>query len=288
MAKQYKFWIDVQDLLAMIKLCLQRLQLFAENQAASDKATDAQCLIEQVADNDAEIVQLLTALERTWPPGAQLEDVLQLARSPKRVYLVENQKVVTQVYATKLRSEVEEALGHMVRKLQDYQARFQSKTLRLCFSSQQELFSIFAKIFGQELLAFPPFRKVVCCCEVADPQRGVGGVDDVPGDGGDRAAGVAAALLLPPEDGAVLPGQGALRPEQAGVPAAQGGVREQPAAHLAPDQVQPRRRLLRREERARRRRQHPARPRRQARQRRRRQGADRPLHLPQAQEPQLL
>jgi hypothetical protein len=29
-----------------------------------------------------------------------------------------------------------------------YQAKFNRKTLRLCFSSQEELFSIFSKVFG--------------------------------------------------------------------------------------------------------------------------------------------
>ena len=53
-AKHYRFWVDVQDLLAMVRLCLQRLQQFAELPAASDKPAEAQALVELVADGDAE------------------------------------------------------------------------------------------------------------------------------------------------------------------------------------------------------------------------------------------
>ena len=133
-----------------------------------------------MADGDAETAQVLVALARVWPPGVLLEDVLQLARSPKRAYLIENQKVVTQVYTAKLRHEVSEALVHMARKLQEYQAKFQSKTLRLCFSTQQELFSICLKIFGHDLLALPPFRKVKPARDVTGPRRSVGGRHFVP------------------------------------------------------------------------------------------------------------
>ena len=45
-------------------------------------------------------------------------------------------------------------------KLQVYSTKFKSKTLRLCFSSEQELFSIFYKIFGADLLRQIPVRKV--------------------------------------------------------------------------------------------------------------------------------
>jgi hypothetical protein len=67
--------------------------------------------------------------------GLKLSSIFQLHVSQKRVYMIENAKVVTQVYSSKLRGEIIVGLGTLIQKLQDYQERYQNKTLRLCFSN---------------------------------------------------------------------------------------------------------------------------------------------------------
>ena len=59
-----------------------------------------------------------------------------------------------------MRRDVDLALKMLEEKLILYQDKFKSKTLRLCFSSQQELYSIFLKIFGIDVFANIAARKV--------------------------------------------------------------------------------------------------------------------------------
>jgi hypothetical protein len=67
--------------------------------------------------------------------------------------MIENAKVVTQVYSSKLRGEIIVSLGTIIKKLQDYQERYKNKTLRLCFSTEQELWTIYTKVFGNEVFS---------------------------------------------------------------------------------------------------------------------------------------
>jgi hypothetical protein len=60
-----------------------------------------------------------------------------------------------------MRLDVDEALKMLEEKLLHYQDKFKSKTLRLCFSTQQELYSIFFKIFGSDVYSNPTARKVL-------------------------------------------------------------------------------------------------------------------------------
>jgi hypothetical protein len=74
--------------------------------------------------------------------------------------MIENAKVVTHVYQSKLREDIISALTDNIRVLEGYQSQYLNKTLRLCFSSQKELYSIFTKIFGKPLLSNHLIAKV--------------------------------------------------------------------------------------------------------------------------------
>mmetsp|Transcript_17675 Transcript_17675/g.16920 ORF Transcript_17675/g.16920 Transcript_17675/m.16920 type:complete len:92 (+) Transcript_17675:443-718(+) len=78
----------------------------------------------------------------------KIEDILQLPQGLKKVYFVENSKFITSVYSRRMQQELLEKLKEMSSLFETYQSKFQSKKLRLCFSTQAELFSIFFKIFG--------------------------------------------------------------------------------------------------------------------------------------------
>ncbi len=93
-------------------------------------------------------------------PALRVSSIFQLHVSQKRVYMIENAKVVTQVYSSKLRGEIIAGLGTVIEKLQDYQERYQNKTLRLCFSNEQELWTIYTKVFGNEVFSSQVVRKV--------------------------------------------------------------------------------------------------------------------------------
>ena len=86
-------------------------------------------------------------------PGLKVSSIFQFHVSQKRLYMIENAKVVTQVYSSKLRGEIIVSLGTIIKKLQDYQERYQNKTLRLCFSTEQELWTIYTKVFGNEVFS---------------------------------------------------------------------------------------------------------------------------------------
>jgi hypothetical protein len=81
-------------------------------------------------------------------------------QSGMRVYMTENVKVVTQVYSRQKRREIESGLKKMLESLEGYQAKYESKTLRLCFSTEKELYSIFAKIFPANFFKDLTIRKV--------------------------------------------------------------------------------------------------------------------------------
>ena len=83
----------------------------------------------------------------------KIQDVLQFQQGFKKVYFVENQKFITQVYMNKMNEELLAVMKTMINKFESYQSRFKNKTLRLCFSSQLEIYSIFYKIFGTEIFA---------------------------------------------------------------------------------------------------------------------------------------
>ena len=57
--------------------------------------------------------------------------------------------------------EVTNMLKVMMNKFEVYQSKFKNKTLRLCFSTQMEIFSIFFKIFGSEIFSSVTGRKVL-------------------------------------------------------------------------------------------------------------------------------
>jgi hypothetical protein len=59
-----------------------------------------------------------------------------------------------------MRRDVDLALKMLEEKLIQYQDKFKSKTLRLCFSTQLELYSIFLKIFGNDVFVNVAARKV--------------------------------------------------------------------------------------------------------------------------------
>jgi hypothetical protein len=48
----------------------------------------------------------------------------------------------------------------MLEALEGYQAKYERKTLRLCFSTEKELYSIFAKIFPANFFKDLTIRKV--------------------------------------------------------------------------------------------------------------------------------
>lgn len=56
-------------------------------------------------------------LAREFGTSYNLDEILQLNRSYKKIYLVENQKVITQVYESKLRADVNTALQQMSERL---------------------------------------------------------------------------------------------------------------------------------------------------------------------------
>jgi chorismate mutase len=65
--------------------------------------------------------------------------------------MIENAKVVTQVYQSKMREEISTAINKLLQAIAEYQTKYQNKVLRLCFSTQKELYQIFTKILGMEI-----------------------------------------------------------------------------------------------------------------------------------------
>lgn len=49
-----------------------------------------------------------------------LEDILQMKIMNKKVYWIENAKVVTQVYISKKREDINNALNELIEKLKQY------------------------------------------------------------------------------------------------------------------------------------------------------------------------
>lgn len=80
----------------------------------------------------------------------------------KRCYQLENCKVVTLIFKQQQRHDLKTKLGNLISELTEYSRKFSKKTLRLCFSTEQELFSICSKIFSQDLIMKDPLtRKVI-------------------------------------------------------------------------------------------------------------------------------
>lgn len=76
-------------------------------------------IVDQIADGDQDIVQLFQFINTKFR-GVNINDYLQLNKSEKRTYFVENQKVITQVYLEKQKKEVALSLQTMVERLLQY------------------------------------------------------------------------------------------------------------------------------------------------------------------------
>ncbi len=87
-----------------------------------------------------------------------LSDVFEVPLSC--TYIIENAKVITQVYKKRARDDIINGLKIISDTLDQYQQKYMNKTLRLCFSSESELYTILVKILGAEMMNNMQVRKV--------------------------------------------------------------------------------------------------------------------------------
>ncbi|TNV71424.1 hypothetical protein FGO68_gene17284 [Halteria grandinella] len=195
-AKQYKYWIDVRDLQTILQFTLSNFQQAPlssteiwdpDSSCSQSIIKDDNCmsyssvigqdfmdynlrLIKLIVEHDREIEQLFRRFVNTFNHGQlqkgkpllNIDHMLnfQGPKSLKRIYMIENAKIVTQVYQNKMREDIVNGLNMLLTRLNEYQARYQSKVLRLCFSSQKELYQIFIKVFGRDPFSVQTIRKV--------------------------------------------------------------------------------------------------------------------------------
>lgn len=182
--KTYKYQIDVAEVISLLTLTRKWLVLdekdkeihnfsntewaFAQrNDISQDKRKQLQKELDFFTGGSKEVEALLRLCEtRLAEDHCTIVDMLMLNGGPvselKRCYYLENQKVVTEVFKTQFKLDIKLKIDIMLAELSEYSRKFKSKTLRLCFSSEQELYSICTKIFSQENVLMSSLgRKVI-------------------------------------------------------------------------------------------------------------------------------